>query len=115
MANRRKMSAADRAKQFAPFAALRGFEEALRKQERVGVDKVDLSEDAAEELNRRLCAVEKGMLVSAVYYADGEYLRRTGIVERIDPVFRTLRIVDCAISFDDLLQLDIPEAPNAHT
>ena len=31
--NRPKMSPADRAKQFMPFAALKGYEEALRKKE----------------------------------------------------------------------------------
>lgn len=32
--NRPKMSPAERAKQFMPFAALKGYEEALRKKER---------------------------------------------------------------------------------
>jgi len=34
MTERKKMSMEDRAKQFAPFAALRGFEEALEKKRR---------------------------------------------------------------------------------
>ena len=34
MANRLKMSRADRAKQFMPFAALKGYPEALRKKEK---------------------------------------------------------------------------------
>lgn len=34
MGNRPKMSPADRAKQFMPFAALKGYEEALREKER---------------------------------------------------------------------------------
>lgn len=34
MANRPKMDRAERAKQFMPFAALKGYEEALRKKER---------------------------------------------------------------------------------
>ena len=33
MGNRPKMSPADRAKQFMPFAALKGYEEALREKE----------------------------------------------------------------------------------
>ena len=34
MVNRVKMSRKDRAKQFMPFAALKGYEEALREKER---------------------------------------------------------------------------------
>ncbi len=34
MANRAKMSRQDRAKQFMPFAALKGYPEALRKKEK---------------------------------------------------------------------------------
>lgn len=34
MGTRPKMSPADRAKQFMPFAALKGYEEALREKER---------------------------------------------------------------------------------
>lgn len=34
MANRPKMSREDRAKQFMPFAALKGYPEALRKKEK---------------------------------------------------------------------------------
>lgn len=34
MGNRPKMSPADRAKQFMPFAALKGYEEALREKEK---------------------------------------------------------------------------------
>ena len=35
MANRPKMSREDRAKQFMPFAALKGYPEALRKKEKM--------------------------------------------------------------------------------
>ena len=37
---RTKMDRAQRAKQFAPFAALKGFEEALREKERIIIPKV---------------------------------------------------------------------------
>ena len=43
------MAAADRAKQFLPFAALKGLPEALAKKERVAVPKIVLSEDMAGE------------------------------------------------------------------
>ena len=39
------MSRQDRAKQFMPFAALKGYEEALRKKEKITVPKAELSEE----------------------------------------------------------------------
>ena len=42
---RGKMSPAERAKQFMPFAALKGYEEALRQKEKIVVEKIELSEE----------------------------------------------------------------------
>ena len=47
------MAAADRAKQFLPFAALKGLPEALAKKERVAVPKIVLSEDMQRNWTRR--------------------------------------------------------------
>lgn len=52
MGNRMKMSPAERAKQFMPFAALKGYEEALRAKEKVVVPKMELSSDTAMTVRR---------------------------------------------------------------
>ena len=49
------MPMASRAAQFAPFAALTGYDEAVQEAGRRTDRRVELSEDTAEELNRRLC------------------------------------------------------------
>ena len=51
-----KMSRQDRAKQFMLFATLKGLPEALAKKERIAVQRVELSECMAEELNRKFFA-----------------------------------------------------------
>ena len=48
------MSRVQRAKQFAPFSALKGLEEALAEKEREYEPQAELSDDAAEELDRCL-------------------------------------------------------------
>ena len=45
MEERCKMSKQQRAKQFAPFSALKGYEEALRFEEEVMFDKMDSTTD----------------------------------------------------------------------
>lgn len=54
---RSKMSREDRAKQFMPFAALKGYEEALRAKEKIVVPKVELSEDIKEVPDRKLQSI----------------------------------------------------------
>lgn len=49
-----KMPNGQRAKQFAPFDALKGFHEAILSKEVRYVPKADLSREAERELNRRL-------------------------------------------------------------
>lgn len=70
-----RMSRLNRAKQFAPFAAVKGHEDALRLRERVVVPKIDLSEDAREQLDWEFSQVKKNDMLTIVYY-DGEgYVR----------------------------------------
>ena len=100
-----KMSREDRAKQFIPFAALKGYSEALRKKERIIVPRRELSEEYGEELDRKLRQVQEGDIVSAVYYCRGAYVRLTGKVAKIDKEARMIRIVNEKIAFDDLYAL----------
>ena len=51
------MSRADRAKQFMPFAALKGFEEAIGRAGKPVVERVILGEDAQAELDASLRAM----------------------------------------------------------
>lgn len=54
MEHRGRMNREDRAKQFMPFAALKGYPEALRKKEKIVVPKIELPEEYQEELDRKL-------------------------------------------------------------
>ena len=101
------MSPRDRAKQFMPFAALKGYEEALRRKEKITVPKAELSEERGEELDRTLRQVRKNDMVTVIYFCDGEYLKVTGMVSRIDGTARLLKIVDTKIPFEDLYEVSI--------
>ena len=106
-----KMDRTQRAKQFMPFAALKGFEEEIALAEFRPVDKVEFCEDAAEELDRKLHDIHPGDMVEVVYYTKtargGTYLRRTGMVSKVDLVDRTLTVVKTPIPFSDLYDIDI--------
>lgn len=102
-----KMSRQERAKQFMPFAALKGYELALREKERVVVPKMELSEDYREELDYKLHQIKKNDMVSVVYFCKDEYLKMTGMVSRIDESAGVLKIVNTKIDFGDIYDIEI--------
>lgn len=105
MAIRARMTREERAKQFMPFAALKGYPEALRRKEKVLVDKVQVSEDYAEALDRKLRQVRRLDTITVVYFRKGEYIKVQGMVSRIDVTARVLKVVQTKIPFEDILEV----------
>lgn len=107
MGNRPKMDRAERAKQFMPFAALKGYEDALREKERIVVPKVELSEEMKDELDRIMHQIGKNDMIKVVYFHEDEYLQMTGMVSRLDADARILKVVNTKIKFEDILSVEI--------
>ena len=99
------MSKEDRAKQFMPFAALKGYPDALRKRERVIVPKMELSEDYKELLDLKFKQIRKNDIITVIYFDRHDYIKKTGIVSGIDPDARILRIVNTKIAFSDIYDI----------
>jgi len=104
-----KMPIEERAKQFMPFAALRGLPDALAAKEKILVPKIELSPEMAEELDRRMHLIAKGKMATVIYFSKGEYIKITGLVARIDETSHILQIVNTKIPFADILQVELPE------
>lgn len=100
---------ADRAAQFMPFAALRGYYELIHRQERVPEPRHELTEEEALALSRTVTLVRRGDIVRAVYYDQDAYVAITGCVARIDLAYRALMVVQTTIDLDDLRELEILE------
>lgn len=107
---RAKMDRAQRAKQFAPFAALKGFEEALRAKERMIVPKVELTEEKKEEIDMILRTKKKQDYISVIYYNQENYVKASGVISDINVLEQTIKIVDTVISFENIR--DIVEDEN---
>lgn len=107
MGNRPKMSVAERAKQFMPFAALKGFEEALEAVERQKAPRIELTQERKEELDYILRGIEKNDIVEVVYYSNEEYYRRRGMVSCLDYDARIIGIVSLKVLFEDIYDLEI--------
>lgn len=104
--NRVKMDISNRAKQFMPFAALKGLPEALAKKEKIVVPRPILSEDMMERLDYKMHQIQIGMMVTVTYYEDEECLKKTGMVAKLSSESRILQIVDKKISFDAILDIE---------
>jgi len=99
------MSREERAKQFMPFAALKGYPDALRKKEKIVVPKIEISEEYAQDLDRKLKQIQKRDMITVVYFCKGEYLKVTGVVSRIDESARILVVVNTKIPFADIYRI----------
>lgn len=99
----------DRARQFVPFAALKGYYELLRAQEAPAEPRHVLVEEEAYELATRLGALAKGAVVRVVYYAHDRYATLAGRCESIDYAQRMLTVSAQRIAFDDIRTLELLE------
>ena len=108
-ATRKKMSNYDRAAQFAPFAALVGYEETIRDQERIVYDRILLSEDEINDLNDALNYLKKNDRVEIEYYDGYKYDIIEDVFVSYDIIKKELRCRKHRIRLYDLKSIGIIE------
>ena len=104
---RAPMPRSKRAKLFQPFDALIGLREAIAATERVIEPRRYLSDDAIAEINDALLSLQKGQLITVVYYGIYEqaYLQLTGPVVKVDPYWHSIQIESVSIDFSEIYEL----------
>ena len=121
--HRPRMSAHDRAAQFSPFAALTGYEEAIREMRRTTEAEVELFGDGIREVDGMLSALEQiqksAPRVDLVRFLPdrhkngGTYETVTGRVKKVDPVEAVLVLTDGQkIPFCQILGMESPDVVN---
>lgn len=93
---RPRMSNYDRAAQFSTFAALTGYDGAIRETARLTGEKLELEDGRIQEINQALCwlsaHIEERLEVEISYFrpderkSGGEYVSVSGRLRRIDGV-----------------------------
>ena len=112
------MSIQSRASQFAPFAALTGFDEEIDETARKTDTKRDLTEDELEILNACLCELmereaERPRVTVVYFQADmvksgGAYCTYTGNLRFFDEAHMVLKFVDDSrIRIADIMRIEI--------
>lgn len=124
-----RMDPGHRAKIFAPFDALLGFDEAICAKQVVYENRLELNEAQRDELNRRLLILQSltansrlartnHVRIQVTFFVpctdihhaacghQGRYETVTGICRCVDPISGTLTVNDLTIKFADILTLD---------
>lgn len=112
-----QMSLYNRAAQFAPFAALTGYEEAIIETARLTAPKVDMMEDNQQLLDRKLALLSRSLreqpTVSITYFqpdkkkTGGQYLTVTGVIKCIRDSERVILMADGkSVSIDTIISID---------
>lgn len=116
-ASRPHMPAADRAAQFAPFAALTGYDAAVRETARQTDARLELDECEKEALNDKLRVIDEHLEnapeVTVTYFrpdgrkAGGAYVTVSGAVRKIDGYARVVVLADGGrIPIDEIAGID---------
>ena len=93
MANIQNRRIPDRAMQFAPFAALKGYYESIRKQERLTEPRKELSEDEAVSVSNILTKLKTGTTVKIRFYDIDAYISIDGVVTEVNFPYRRLKVI----------------------
>lgn len=101
------LSRIDRAKQFLPFDALNGLQDALREKEVEYVDKIELSDDKKQELSDKLRNIKVGEKVRVMFYINNQYKEANGKANDINKLEKYIIVDNIKIYFTDILSIKI--------
>ena len=103
------MTREQRAKQFQPFDAMKGLQEALRDREErhARVERTEISEEKTDANSAVLARVEKGMKIKLFCYHAFHDVKMEGRVSKIDIVYKYLVLNETKIYFDDIYDIRI--------
>lgn len=103
--NRHRMSNYERAAQFAPFAALTGYDKVVAAQEIIYDEKEELDEESAKQLNETILSLKKKEMIQVEYFENGFYLTLEGRFFEIIPTKRILLVEKVRIPFDNIRKI----------
>ena len=114
---RPQMPMSDRAAQFAPFAALTGYDSAIKETGRLTDERIELDEEALTALDMKylllMDAFDDAPEVTITYFqpderkTGGKYITATGTVKKVDDFERRITMQNgTKILMDDVLNID---------
>lgn len=108
--NHPQMSLENRAAQFAPFAALVGYSEAIEESQEYKEEKIILAKDKKDELEEKLHRLNKGNVIEIKYYSMNKkkYLIYKGTIKQIDKVEKRIVFINRdSIQIKDIIDIKL--------
>lgn len=115
--NHERQSIDKRASQFAPFAALTGYEDEILETERIVDKEICLTEELKEYLDRKLNIINKNInnkpKVLITYFIKdnkkqgGKYITEELIIKKIDYIKKEIKTESKNIKIDDIINLEL--------
>lgn len=114
---RPQMPVSDRAAQFSPFAALTGFDQAVKETSRLTDERIELDDHMKEALNHKLQIIgeqlEDHSEIAITYFRPdkekegGSYVTCKSRVKKIDEYERLVHMEDkTVIAIDEIINID---------
>lgn len=114
---RPQMSIEARSAQFAPFAALTGYDERVKETARLTDEKIELEDGQKEILNNKLLYILENINmkpeINFTYFvpdtkkSGGKYIDKTGIIRKIDMVEQYIQFTDKSkIDINNILSIE---------
>ena len=114
--NRPHMSNFDRAAQFSPFAALKGYDDEIDEAARFTETQLDADDERIREINEKLLLLKESArqhpTVKITYFKPddkkdgGAYLTAEGPLKKLDEYNRLIHLVNTKIPFDSITRID---------
>lgn len=110
------MTIEERSAQFAPFAALVGYDNAVKETARLTENKIELNDEQQDMLNFKLRYLydninNKNEVTITHFVKDnkkvgGKYINTTGIIKQIDPVQENIKLSNNVIIYmNDIINI----------
>ena len=115
--NHPQMSLYERSAQFAPFAALTGFEDEVEETARLTDEKIDIDEEIRKKLDRKIQIIKAKISlkpkVSITYFIPdfrkegGKYEKKEGYVSKVDEYTKCIVFYDKSkIKIEDIIKIE---------
>lgn len=94
------LSMASRAGQFSPFAALSGYDDQIKEAERVVLSRIELTEEAKENLDRVISTIKYNDIIRIKYFINdkskdgGKFASIQGRMKKVDLINKSVIFTD---------------------
>lgn len=116
--NHSHLSIEARASQFAPFAALVGYDSAIKETARTTDKKIEIDNELKEIISNKLnylnLHIKDNNEVIITYFikdskkSGGKYIKKKGIIKRINPPESKIKFIDNSIIYiNDIIDIEI--------